>query len=96
MSRITLEEFSKSAIHTDNIGKYLKGMDCDGMKGIVYPSCIIDGETHYVYIGKENDLYFLELLNDVYHSKDLKPLEVRLLEFVNDDQEVISMLKNNQ
>ncbi len=96
MSRITLEEFSKSAIHTDNVGLYLKEMGYDDMKGIVYPSCVIDGETHYVYIGVENDLYFLELLNDVYHSKDLMPLEVRLLEFVNDDQEVISMLKNNQ
>ena len=93
MSRITLEQFSKSAIHTDNIGEYLKGMDYDGMKGIVYPSRC---STYYVCIGKENDSYFLELLNDIYHSKDLKPLEVRLLEFVNEDLEIISMLKNNQ
>jgi hypothetical protein len=79
---ISLEQFSKSAIHTDNIGEYLKGMDCDGMKGIVYPSRC---GTYYVYIGKENNSYFLELLNDVYYSKELEPLEKRLLAFVNED-----------
>jgi hypothetical protein len=93
---ITLEQFSESAIHTDNIGLYLKDMGYDDMKGIVYPAGYLVGDSYYVYIGIENDTYFLELLNDVYYSKDLKPLEVRLLEFVNEDQEIISMLKNNQ
>ncbi len=93
MSRITLEQFSNSAIHTDNIGEYLKGMDYDGIKGIVYPSRC---GTYYVYIGIDENGYYLELLNDIYHSKELEPLEKRLLAFVNEDLEIISMLKNNQ
>lgn len=93
---ITLEDLSRSATYTTNVGLYLKDMGYDDLEGIVYPSGIIDGVTYYVYIGIENGSYFLELLNDVYYSKELKPLEERLLSFVNEDQEIISMLKNNQ
>jgi len=93
---ITLEEFSKSAIHTDNVGLYLKDMGYDGMKGIVYPAGYLVGDSYYVYIGIEDNKYFLELLNDIYYSDNLEKLEVRLLEFVNEDQEIVIMLKNNQ
>lgn len=93
--KLTLESFRKSAIRTNDVGKYLINQGYENQSGIVYPIKFDDGKTHYVYIGIEGDKYYLELLNDIYYSKDLSKLEDRLFNFVISDMEVISVIVND-